>query len=213
MIRRLLSALALVALLVAATTACAHPAVHRYPAGTSMRRFQERGWITDHTSWRWVFYVNLPVGLIALLALAILMPPLRHAQARPRIDVLGALLLIAGLVPALLGLSWNGTLYPWFSWQVLALLSGGLAALALLIVHETRLERRGGEPIIAPSLLASRAFGVSLLTIMIAFMGMVGCMATGCSAERFTAASTSFRSGDSGASKVISTGDPTSMKK
>ncbi len=135
------------------------------------------GWITDHASWRWVFYVNLPVGLIALSSLAILMPPLRHTDARPRIDVVGAALLIVGVVPVLLGLSWNGSLYPWFSWQILGLLAGGLVALALFIGHEVGLERRGGEPIIAPSLFATRAFGISLLTIMIAFMGMVGSMA------------------------------------
>ena len=119
------------------------------------------GWITDHASWRWVFYVNLPVGLAALVTLAILMPPLRHTDARPRIDVTGALLLIAGVVPVLLGLSWNGSLYPWFSWQILALLGGGLVVAALFIAHEVRSERRGGEPIIAPSLFANRAFSVS----------------------------------------------------
>ncbi len=135
------------------------------------------GWITDHTSWRWVFYINLPFGLLALATVALVMPPLRHSEARPRIDVLGAALLIVGVVPALLGISWAGTLYPWLSWQVLGLVGGGLAALALFVVHEIRQERGGGEPIVAPSLFANRAYTVSLLCIMIAFMGMVGGLA------------------------------------
>ena len=135
------------------------------------------GWITDHASWHWIFYINLPVGLIALLSLAVLMPPLRHTDARPRIDMAGSLLLIAGVVPILLGLSWNGSLYPSFSRQILALLGGGLAMMALFSAHEIRLERRGGEPIIAPSLFANRAFSISLLTIMVASMGMVGSLA------------------------------------
>jgi len=135
------------------------------------------GWITDHTSWRWVFYVNLPFGLLALLGLTLVMPALRYSDAQPRIDFLGAGLLIVGLAPLLLGLSWAGSLYPWLSVQIVGLLGGGLAVMALFIGHEIRLERRDGEPIIAPSLFANRAFSVSLLSIMIAFMGMVGSVA------------------------------------
>lgn len=135
------------------------------------------GWITDHASWHWIFYINLPFGLLALATLAVVMPPLRHSSAWPRIDVLGAALLIVGFTPTLLGLSWAGSIYPWGSWQTLAPIGGGLIAVALFILHERRLERRGGEPIVAPSLFANRAYSVSLLCIMIAFMGMAGSLA------------------------------------
>src|SRR5712692_9825791 len=52
------------------------------------------GWITDHASWRWVFYINLPIGLLAMLVLVFLMPTLRHNTGRVSIDYIGAALLI-----------------------------------------------------------------------------------------------------------------------
>ena len=72
------------------------------------------GWITDHSTWRWVFYVNLPIGIAALLVLIFLMPPLRSKNTgKVSIDYLGAALLILGTVPLLLGFTWAGTQYPW----------------------------------------------------------------------------------------------------
>ncbi|MBV9615776.1 MAG: MFS transporter, partial [Ktedonobacteraceae bacterium] len=80
------------------------------------------GWITDHSTWRWVFYVNLPIGIVALLVLIFLMPTLRSKNTgKVSIDYLGATLLIAGTVPLLLGFSWAGSQYDWSSWQILSL--------------------------------------------------------------------------------------------
>ena len=134
------------------------------------------GWITDHASWRWVFYVNLPIGTLALLALIVLMPTLRHSYGKVRIDFTGATLLIAGVVAVLLGFSWAGSLYPWLSWQILGLLGGGTLVLLVLGFYEVSLGRRGGEPIIDPSLFKNRVFSISALNMLIMFMGVVGSM-------------------------------------
>src|SRR2546429_8623304 len=76
------------------------------------------GWITDNWGWRWVFYVNMPVGVIAILTAGFVLPKaLRRVQHK--IDYLGAITLVAGAIPLLLGFSWAGTQYDWNSWQVI----------------------------------------------------------------------------------------------
>jgi len=133
------------------------------------------GWITDHSTWRWVFYVNLPIGIIALLVLIFLMPTLRKQNTRKiSIDYLGAVLLIAGTVPLLLGFTWAGSQYPWGSWQVISLFVGAAVFIALFILYEARLERNDAQPIISPSLFTNRIFTVSVLVTMITSMGLFG---------------------------------------
>src|SRR2546425_6345964 len=102
------------------------------------------GWITQNTSWRWVFYVNLPIGIAALLVLIFLMPTLRGRAKEVSIDYVGAALLVAGTVPLLLGFTWAGTQYDWLSPQILSLFAVALVSLSLFVVYEAQLERRGG---------------------------------------------------------------------
>src|SRR5437867_1066578 len=83
------------------------------------------GYITDHLSWRWAFYVNLPVGAVALVLLAVRLRLPRH-RTEHRIDWLGAGLLAVGITALVLITTWGGHDYPWLSWQVLGL--AGLAA-------------------------------------------------------------------------------------
>jgi EmrB/QacA subfamily drug resistance transporter len=136
------------------------------------------GWITEHVSWRWVFYVNLPIGGLALLALIVLMPSFSPPEGtRPRIDLVGAVLIVAGVVPIMLGLSWAGSQYAWLSWQTIGLLGGGLLIMGALFVYEARLERNDGEPIIAPSFFQNRVFSISLLITVITFAGLFGTVA------------------------------------
>src|SRR5690606_8850883 len=92
------------------------------------------GWLTDNWSWRWVFYVNMPVGVPALLAALALPGHSRHHERR--IDYLGAATLVAGAVPLLLAFSWAGTEYAWSSPQIVGLLAFALAMLALFFVVE-----------------------------------------------------------------------------
>lgn len=132
------------------------------------------GWITDAFSWRWVFYVNVPFVVLVLLILLIKMPSLHRPKDRLYLDIPGALLLLGGTVPLLLGLSWTGSSYPWWAWQVWSLMGGGLIVLLLFFVNEARREARGTEPVIEPSLFKNRVFLVSLLALTLTFMGLAG---------------------------------------
>jgi EmrB/QacA subfamily drug resistance transporter len=133
------------------------------------------GWITDNSTWRWVFYVNLPIGIIALLVLIFLMPTLRNQKVgHVSIDYAGALLLIAATVPLLLGFTWAGTQYAWASWQTISLFAGSLVFVALFILYEARLERLNAQPIVDPSMFQNRIFSVSVIVTMITSMGMFG---------------------------------------
>src|SRR6266568_4286037 len=89
------------------------------------------GYLTDNLSWRWVFYVNLPVGLIALGVLWFSFPNIRPVLRERRIDFLGAGALVAGVVPLLLALSWGGNDYPWLSPTIVGLFA--FAAVMLLV--------------------------------------------------------------------------------
>ena len=82
------------------------------------------GTLTDHANWRWVFYINIPLGLTALAVIFFGMPYLRSPR-RPKIDYLGIALLLGTVTPLLLALSWAGSRYDWVSPQVIGLLHLG----------------------------------------------------------------------------------------
>ncbi|GBD16978.1 Multidrug resistance protein 3 [bacterium HR26] len=128
------------------------------------------GWLTDHWGWRWVFYVNMPIGVLAVITAGVALPG-QMRRVEHRIDVLGALTLVAGTVPLLLGFSWAGTEYPWGSWQVLTCfaLAAVLLALSLFVI-----EPRAAEPIITPSLFRNRIFALSVLASFLLSAGMFG---------------------------------------
>ena len=132
------------------------------------------GWITQNASWRWIFYVNIPIGIAALLVLIFLMPWLRSASRKVSIDYIGAALLVVGTVPALLGFTWAGSQYAWLSPQIIGLFAGALVALTTFVIYEARLERLGGQPIIEPSLFKNSIFTVSTIVTVIFGMALFG---------------------------------------
>ena len=132
------------------------------------------GSITQYSTWRWVFYVNLPVGIAAMLVLIFLMPTLRGKSQKVSIDYTGAALLVLGTVPLLLGFTWAGTQYAWNSPQIIGIFAGSIVVLAGFVVYEALLERRGGQPILEPSLFKNRIFTVSALVTAIFGMGLFG---------------------------------------
>jgi EmrB/QacA subfamily drug resistance transporter len=134
------------------------------------------GWITDNASWRWVFYINLPIGLLAMLVLIFLMPTLRHKVEKVNIDYIGATLLILGTVPLLLGFTLAGNQYAWLSPQIISLFSGAVVILVVFVFYSSHLERQGREPIFEPGLIKNsvRIYGVSLLVTVIYSVSLYG---------------------------------------
>jgi EmrB/QacA subfamily drug resistance transporter len=116
------------------------------------------GFFTDSLSWRWVFYVNLPLGIIALSVIATkLHLPVKRSDKR--IDYVGAVLLAAAVVPVILGTVWGGVTYPWNSTTIISLFAGGvLAAIAFALW-----ERKAPEAIIPTRLFKNDIFTVSVI--------------------------------------------------
>jgi EmrB/QacA subfamily drug resistance transporter len=129
------------------------------------------GFITDNWGWRWVFYVNIPVGVLGLALLFAFLPYVRSKATWRDIDFAGAFLLIAGLVPILISLS-NTSTYGWGSWQTLLPLVGGFVLLVAFVVVE-HFEK---EPIVPLSLFKNRAFTVSVLVGALSGFGMFGAL-------------------------------------
>ena len=128
------------------------------------------GYLTDALSWRWVFYVNLPLGLIALAVLWLGFPNIRPARTDRPIDVAGAVTLVAGVVPLLLALSWGGGEYAWTSPRIVGLLLFAGVTIGLFL----RIESRAPEPIIPLSLFQNRIVAVATLAMLCVTMGMFG---------------------------------------
>ena len=129
------------------------------------------GFITDQFGWRWVFYVNIVPGLIALGLVAYLMPRLA-GRGRVRIDWLGILLLIAGVLPLLIGLTWAGITYPWGSVQVI----GSLVVGAIVLVAFAIWENRVPEPILTLHLFESRPFTVAVILSFLMGVALFGAL-------------------------------------
>jgi EmrB/QacA subfamily drug resistance transporter len=127
------------------------------------------GWITDNWGWRWVFYVNMPVGVIAILTAGIVLPKIvTHRQHI--IDYLGVVTLIAGTVPLLLAFSWAGTQYAWGSWQII----GSFIFSAIMLAIFVLVELRAVEPIISPTLFKNSIFTISTIAMFLVSAGMFG---------------------------------------
>jgi len=120
------------------------------------------GFITTHLSWRWIFYINLPLGLLALGVLAVVFPRVA-TTARPSIDYLGTALLAIGLTAIVLVTTLGGNTLAWSSALVAVLGVGGVLALAAFFV----VERRVAEPVLPPRLWHSRTF---VLTSAVGFI-------------------------------------------
>ncbi len=124
------------------------------------------GWITDSLSWRWVFYVNLPLGLLALVVLPLVLPQ-NTRQSGARVDYLGAVTITVCVVALLLALEWVGAGHAWSSPQVMA----GLAVAALAFMAFVPVERRAAEPIIPFGLFRNRT--IAAMSVVLFLVGIV----------------------------------------
>jgi EmrB/QacA subfamily drug resistance transporter len=127
------------------------------------------GTITDNFSWHWVFYVNLPIGLIALGVIAWLLPTVRRPGASRNIDYAGVATFAAAIVPILIGLT-NAENGNWGSPGVWGLLVLGAVFLGIFIWVESRAK----EPMIPLHLFRIRTFSISMIAVFTAMFGFFG---------------------------------------
>jgi EmrB/QacA subfamily drug resistance transporter len=127
------------------------------------------GVFTDDLSWRWVFYINVPIAVIVIALAARTIPQVRSG-AKPAVDYLGCLFVALGATGLTLATSWGGTQYPWGSAAIIGLFAASLAALAIFVL----VELRAAEPILPMRLFRSKVFSIcSVLSFIVGF-AMIG---------------------------------------
>jgi EmrB/QacA subfamily drug resistance transporter len=130
------------------------------------------GWVADHMSWRWLFWVNVPLGVLAMLMCHRGLSRLPVRGGRPRVDVLGAVLLTVAIVTLLFAMSWGGDAFPWLSLPM-----AGLCALTVLAVGALAWqERRAADPLLPPRLFANRPYVLGVAASSMAALNMFLCI-------------------------------------
>ncbi|MBO0678738.1 MFS transporter [Mycolicibacterium sp. S2-37] len=129
------------------------------------------GFFTDHLSWRWAFWINVPVAVIVIGIAAIAIPELGRS-ARPVLDYAGIVLVGAGAAGLTLATSWGGTTYPWASAMIIGLFAASIAALVAFVFAE----RRAAEPILPIRMFASPVFTVCCVLSFVVGFAMLGAL-------------------------------------
>ena len=128
------------------------------------------GFLTDHASWRWCFYINVPIGIVSYALIYKFLPTIVAKGADKKIDFGGAAFLATGLGSMLLALSWGGIKYPWASAQIISLFVAAIALIGALIWWESKHE----DPIIPLSIFKNGIFRVSVFMLFLIGIAMFG---------------------------------------
>jgi len=128
------------------------------------------GVLTQDLSWRWVFYVNLPIGAIALVVIAFVLKLPARSGPKPKIDWWGAALLSTGVAALILVTSSGGNAFPWLSAPVLLLSVGAL----VLLVGFVLVERRTAEPLMPLRLFRNKTIRITGPLVFVVGFGMLG---------------------------------------
>ncbi len=128
------------------------------------------GFFADYLTWRWAFWINIPLGLIALFVAQSSLRALVVKRIRHRIDYLGGLLIVGAVTCLLLVTTLGGADMPWSSPLILGLIGAALVLLALAVIQE----HRAAEPILPPRLFRNRAFVIANSTCVFYSMAIVG---------------------------------------
>ncbi|ASS74281.1 MFS transporter [Tumebacillus algifaecis] len=127
------------------------------------------GWIVDNADWKWVFWVNLPIGVIAFLLIMRLFPK-KTGNVSGRVDYAGAVFVSGLLVSLLLAFSWGGSKYEWNSMMIIGLFAAAVVALLLFIWAESRAE----QPVLPLSLFKNSIFNIANLIGFLTGVAMFG---------------------------------------
>jgi EmrB/QacA subfamily drug resistance transporter len=127
------------------------------------------GWLTDDVSWRWVFYVNVPIGIIALFVVIFTLHLAKH-DARPKLDILGMVLIAAASACIVLFSVWGGTKYKWDSAEIIGLGVG----FVVLTVAFLFAEKYAAEPILPLRLFRSSIFNIAGLIGLVVGVALFG---------------------------------------
>lgn len=128
------------------------------------------GWIVDYSSWRWVFYVNLPVGILTAGAIYFGLRNEKRLNENAVIDYAGSASFIIATVSLLLGLNLGGIDYPWFSWQIMALFSASVVSWIIFVF----IEKHAIDPILSLDLFRNQVFTVTAIISFLLGLALFG---------------------------------------
>jgi EmrB/QacA subfamily drug resistance transporter len=128
------------------------------------------GFITDSFSWHWIFFINIPLGILIIVLFILFFPDLRLRDSDHRVDYAGVAMLILTVVPAMLALSWGGVDYPWLSAQIIGMFDFSIAMGAVFVI----IEKQSRNPILPLSLFRNNIVAISEVIVFFTAIGMFG---------------------------------------
>ena len=131
------------------------------------------GWFTEGIGWRWAFWMNVPLGALAIASAMLFLRLPKNSRTKPKLDVAGMALLAVASTCLVLTTTWGGTTYGWGSATIIALIVGTIVAAAAFVSAE----RKAAEPIMPPHLFRDRNFNLTTIAGLITGIAMFGALA------------------------------------